>query len=289
MASASRGSTGEIAAIERELATLKSADNAPLAAAVEGAQAALAEAEAAARRRRGRAHMRARRARSRARRAEPKPKSACSGWRPRRKTLAKMLSLRDQESVAAGDRPRHRRQGLREGARRRARRRSRRAGRSLRADALDRRRRRRRRSGAAGRRRAAVAHVKAPAELARRLAQIGVVDRETGAKLAAAAQDRPAAGVARRRSLALGRLCRRRARADRRRAPARRSAPPCRDRRRAGDGPRRGRRQAPRAGSRASRPSMPPSHAESRDRARASATSTARRRGCRRWPRRARA
>ena len=40
--------TSEIAEIERELATLKSADNAPLAAAVEGAQAALTEAEAAA-------------------------------------------------------------------------------------------------------------------------------------------------------------------------------------------------------------------------------------------------
>ncbi len=39
---------GEIEAIERELATLKSADNAPLAAAVEGTQAALTEAEAAA-------------------------------------------------------------------------------------------------------------------------------------------------------------------------------------------------------------------------------------------------
>ncbi len=38
----------EIAAIERELATLHSADNTPLTAAVEGAQAALSEAEAAA-------------------------------------------------------------------------------------------------------------------------------------------------------------------------------------------------------------------------------------------------
>ena len=40
--------SSEIAAIERELSTLQSADNAPLAAAVEGAQAALTEAEAAA-------------------------------------------------------------------------------------------------------------------------------------------------------------------------------------------------------------------------------------------------
>ncbi len=40
--------TGEIAEIERELVTLTSGENAPLAAAVEGAQAALTEAEAAA-------------------------------------------------------------------------------------------------------------------------------------------------------------------------------------------------------------------------------------------------
>jgi chromosome segregation protein len=40
--------SGEIEAIERELATLQSADTAPLAAAVEGAQAALTEAAAAA-------------------------------------------------------------------------------------------------------------------------------------------------------------------------------------------------------------------------------------------------
>ena len=39
---------GEIDAIEAELATLRSAENAPLAAAVEGAQVALTEAEAAA-------------------------------------------------------------------------------------------------------------------------------------------------------------------------------------------------------------------------------------------------
>ncbi len=40
--------SGEVEAIERELTTLHSADHAPLAAAVEGAQAALTEAEAAA-------------------------------------------------------------------------------------------------------------------------------------------------------------------------------------------------------------------------------------------------
>ena len=67
-------------------------------------------------------------------------------------------------------------------------------------------------------------HVQAPPELARRLAQIGVVERADGARLAAPAQARPAAGFARRRSVALGRLCRRRPCADRRRAPPGRSA-----------------------------------------------------------------
>ena len=47
-ASAPAASPAEIAEVERELATLKRGDHAPLAAAVEGAQAALSEAEAAA-------------------------------------------------------------------------------------------------------------------------------------------------------------------------------------------------------------------------------------------------
>ena len=67
--------------------------------------------------------------------------------------------------------------------------------------------------------------VKAPPELARRLAQIGVVERGDGAAPRGVAQAGPAAGVARRRLLALGRLCRRRARADRRGAAARRTRP----------------------------------------------------------------
>ena len=74
----------------------------------------------------------------------------------------------------------------------------------------------------------------------------------TAPRLAATAQARPAAGVARRRSVALGRLCRRRACADRRRAPARRAQPPGRHRRRTGDRARRRRRQAQRARGRAS-------------------------------------
>ena len=65
-----------------------------------------------------------------------------------------------------------------------------------------------------------------------------------------AAQDRPAAGVARRRRLALGRLCRRRPCADRRGAPPRRARAPDRYRARAGAGPHRCDRQAPGAGER---------------------------------------
>ena len=89
--------------------------------------------------------------------------------------------------------------------------------------------------------------VQAPAELARRLAQIGVVDRDTGNRLVGHAQARPAAGLAGRRSVALGRLRRRRACADRRRPASGRARPPRRDRGRTADGPRRS-RQRPRPG-----------------------------------------
>ena len=58
------------------------------------------------------------------------------------------------------------------------------------------------------------------------------------------AQARPAPGFARRRSLALGRLCRRRACADRRRAPARATQPPVRHRWRNRIRPHHARRQA---------------------------------------------
>ena len=53
------------------------------------------------------------------------------------------------------------------------------------------------------------ARVSAPPALARRLAQVGVVARAEGKRLAQDTQARPAAGLARRRSLALGRLRRR--------------------------------------------------------------------------------
>ena len=78
--------------------------------------------------------------------------------------------------------------------------------------------------------------VRAPAELARRLAQIGVVERGDGPASGGLAQAGSAAGHARRRLLALGRLCRRGACADRRGAAARRARPAGCDRNRTDDG-----------------------------------------------------
>ena len=152
--------------------------------------------------------------------------------------------------MAAGDRPCLRGKGLREGAGRGARRRSRRAGRCFLADALEHGHRRCERPGLACRAPSRCRATSKPRpQLARRLAQIGLVDRETGARLAGLAEGRPAAGVARRRPVALGRLCRRGSRPDRRGAAAGATQPLCRNRRRTGDGPRRSRRSAPRAGS----------------------------------------
>src|SRR5450631_1078711 len=176
---------GEIAAIERELATLHSADHAPLAAAVEGAQAALTEAEAAAVTAEA-AHNNARVDLEAARVALSESEKRVQRLETEAKTLGQMLSLEtrnlwppviDHVSVdkgyekalgaALGDdldapvdasAPMHWSKvaidssdpALPKGA-----------------EPLSR-------------------FVKAPAQLARRLAQIGVVDRETGAKLAAA-------------------------------------------------------------------------------------------------------
>jgi chromosome segregation protein len=175
---------GEIGEIERELATLHTAENAPLTAAVEGAQAAVSEAEAAA--------VAAEAAQTNAR-ADLEAARAALGESEKRmqrletesKTLSKMLSLEtrslwppviDHVSVekgyekalgaALGDdldapvdasAPMHWTEVaadgsdpiLPEGA-----------------EALSR-------------------YVKAPAQLARRLAQIGVVAREAGSRLAA--------------------------------------------------------------------------------------------------------
>jgi chromosome segregation protein len=175
---------GEIAAIERELATLHSADNAPLTAAVEGAQAALSEAEAAAVAAEA-AQINARTELEAARTALGEAEKRMQRLETEAKTLSKMLSLEtrslwppviDHVSVekgyekalgaALGDdldapvdpsAPMHWSEVpadgsdpvLPEGA-----------------QALSR-------------------FVQAPAQLARRLAQIGMVEREAGSKLAA--------------------------------------------------------------------------------------------------------
>ena len=174
----------EIAEIERELATLKTADNAPLTAAVEGAQAALTEAEAAAVAAEA-AHTNARADLEAAREALAESEKRVQRLETEAKTLAQMLSLEtrnlwppviDHVSVdkgfekalgaALGDdldapvdasapmhwskvAPDDNDPALPQGV-----------------QALSR-------------------FVKAPAQLARRLAQIGVVDREAGGKLAA--------------------------------------------------------------------------------------------------------
>ena len=174
--------TSEIAEIERELATLKSADNAPLAAAVEGAQAALTEAEAAAVAAEA-AHANARLDLEAARTALSETEKGVQRLETEAKTLAKMLSLEtrnlwppviDHVSVdkgyekalgaALGDdldapvdasAPMH--------------------WSKVSADAGD---------PALPQGVSPLSHfVEAPAQLARRLAQIGVVDRATGAKL----------------------------------------------------------------------------------------------------------
>ena len=135
-------------------------------------------------------------------------------------------ACRHQEPVAVGDRQPHGREGLRGRARRRARRRSRSAGRS---DA-------RRCAGpapivdpsdpaSAGRRRAARRAMSRHRRNWRAVwRQIGCHRAEDAPRLAAAAEARPAAGVARRRPVALGRLRGRRPCADRRGAPPGRHA-----------------------------------------------------------------
>jgi chromosome segregation protein len=174
----------EIAEIERELATLKSGDSAPLAAAVEGAQAALTEAEAAAVAAEA-AHVNARADLEAARSALAESEKNVQRLETEAKTLAQMLSLEtrnlwppviDHVSVDKGY--------------------EKALGAAL-GDDLD-----------APVDASAPMHwskidatagdpalptgaeplsrfVKAPAQLARRLAQIGVVTREAGAKLAA--------------------------------------------------------------------------------------------------------
>jgi chromosome segregation protein len=84
--------SAEITAIERELSTLHSADNAPLAAAVEGAQAALTEAEAAAVAAEA-AHNVARSDLEAAREALSESEKRVQRLETEAKTLSKMLSL----------------------------------------------------------------------------------------------------------------------------------------------------------------------------------------------------
>ena len=84
--------SSEIAAIERELSTLHSADNAPLTAAVEGAQAALTEAEAAAIAAEA-AHNVARGDLEGAREALSESEKSVQRLETEAKTLSKMLSL----------------------------------------------------------------------------------------------------------------------------------------------------------------------------------------------------
>jgi chromosome segregation protein len=174
----------EIGAIERELATLHSAENAPLAAAVEGTQAALTEAEAAAVAAEA-AHNVARSELEAAREALSESEKRAQRLETEAKTLSKMLSLEtrslwppviDHISVekgyekalgaAIGDdldapvdpsSPMHWSEVKGDG------------GDPALPDGAE----------------PLAGYVKAPAQLARRLAQIGVVERDAGARLAA--------------------------------------------------------------------------------------------------------
>ncbi len=83
---------GEIEAIERELATLHTADSAPLTAALEGAQAAVSEAEASAVAAEA-AHNNARAERETARAALAESEKRVQRLETEAKTLAKVLSL----------------------------------------------------------------------------------------------------------------------------------------------------------------------------------------------------
>src|ERR1019366_3564844 len=170
---------GEIAAIERELATLKSADHAPLAAAVEGAQAALTEAEAAAVAAEA-AHNNARVDMEAARAELGESEKRVQRLETEAKTLGQMLSLEtrnlwppviDHVSVdkgyekalgAALDAPVDASAPMHWS--------------KVASDASD--------PALPKGAEPLSRFVKAPAQLARRLAQIGVVDRETGSKLA---------------------------------------------------------------------------------------------------------
>ena len=241
--------TSEMAAVETELAELEAADKdrpdvAALAELVAQATAAVAEAEAASLARRSRPFgARAKRSTLRASRLAEAERRA-QRLDTEAKTLARLLhvdtknlwpAVLDDLTVEKGyetalgaalgddlEAPVDPQAPMRWGG---ADDRSRRSGTAQGAEPLGR-------------------HVTAPPELARRLAQIGVIERADAPRLVDAAQARPAAGLARWRPLALGRFLGRRQCADRRRAPARRQEPPRRYRGRAASRPRRGRSQA---------------------------------------------
>jgi chromosome segregation protein len=176
--------TAEIAAIERELATLRSADQGPLSAVLEGAQAALSEAEAAAVAAEA-AHHNARADLETARAALAESEKRVQRLETEAKTLARMLAPEtrnlwppvidhisvekgyekalgaalgdDLDAPADASAPMH--------------------WSNVAIDASD---------PALPEGAEPLAHfVKAPAQLARRLAQIGVVDRAVGGALAA--------------------------------------------------------------------------------------------------------
>ena len=177
--------SSEIAAIERELATLQSADAAPLTAVVEGAQAALTEAEAAAIAAEA-AHNVARGELEAAREASAEAEKRVQRLETEAKTLSKMLSLEtrslwppviDHISVEKGyekalgaalgddlDAPVDRSSPMHWTE----------VGRETDDPALP--------DGVD----ALARYVKAPGQLARRLAQIGVVERDAGVTLAGA-------------------------------------------------------------------------------------------------------
>ena len=239
--------SSEIESIERELKTLHSADSAPLAAAVEGTQAALTEAEAAAIAAEA-AHNVARAELEAAREASAESEKRVQRLETEAKTLSKMLSLEtrslwppviDHISVEKGY--------------------EKALGAAL-GDDLDApvdpsspmhwtevaERRRRPDSSrwrrAAGSLREGAGATRAAARANRR----GRTRRRHQA--CRSSQDRPAAGIARRRPLALGWLCRGRACADRRRPAPGATQPFCRDRQRTCERAQRSRGQAPRAG-----------------------------------------
>ncbi len=195
----------------------------------------------------GRGRSRARRG-AQASRSRPPParrrRARGAAARHRSQDLDEAARGRDPEHVAAGDRQHHRREGLRDRAWRGARRRSRRAGRPEPRDALGRRHGRSVRSGAAGGR-AVAGQARAGAG---RACPPPRPDRRRRARRRrpprGPAQARPAARLARRRPVALGRLCRRRPCADRRGAAPGATKPPRRHRRRTRHRAHRGRRKA---------------------------------------------